>query len=129
VVEADEHEKGERRKLNFGHTFGHALEKLTGISHGKAIGVGMMMAAEASVKLGFLDAEDAEQLEKVIAGYQLPVQLKIDKTLLLQAMRKDKKREGEGVHLVLLKGLGNAFIHTVSYKQLEEIIYDMHCCQ
>jgi len=129
VVEADEHEKGERRKLNFGHTFGHALEKLTGISHGKAIGIGMMMAAEASVKLGFLDAEDAKRLEKVIAGYQLPVQLKIDKTMLLQAMRKDKKREGEGVHLVLLKGLGTAFIHTVSYKQLEEIIYDMHCCQ
>ena len=54
VVEQDEKEKGERRKLNFGHTFGHAIEKLTSISHGQAVAIGMKMAALTSVKKGLL---------------------------------------------------------------------------
>jgi 3-dehydroquinate synthase len=54
VVTRDEREKGERRKLNFGHTFGHAIEKLTGIPHGEAVGIGMVMAAALSVKKGLL---------------------------------------------------------------------------
>jgi 3-dehydroquinate synthase len=59
VVTRDEREKGERRKLNFGHTFGHAIEKLTGIPHGEAVGIGMVMAAALSVKKGLLSPVDA----------------------------------------------------------------------
>jgi 3-dehydroquinate synthase len=54
VVTRDEREHGERRKLNFGHTFGHALEKLTGIPHGEAVGIGMVLAAKLSVEKGLL---------------------------------------------------------------------------
>lgn len=125
VVEEDEREKGERRKLNFGHTFGHAIEKITSISHGQAVAIGMNMAAQASVKLGMLQAEEAERLKKLIVNMQLPFSLPLDKTELFNAMKKDKKREGEEIHLVLLKSIGEATIVNISYKELEEIINDM----
>jgi 3-dehydroquinate synthase len=125
VVEQDEREKGERRKLNFGHTFGHALEKLTKINHGKAIAIGMNMAAQASVKLGLLNSTEADRLKKLIENFQLPVSLSVDKTVLFNAMKKDKKREGSDIHLVLLKSLGNAEVVNINYKKLEEIVNDL----
>ena len=125
VVEQDEHEKDERRKLNFGHTFGHAIEKLTAINHGQAISIGMCMAADVSVKKGFLPQSDSEHLKKLIQNLQLPVTFPYDKSQLFNAMKKDKKREGKDIHLVLLKELGNAVVSNITYKELEEIIYDM----
>ena len=125
VVEQDEKEKGERRKLNFGHTFGHAIEKLTKINHGKAIAIGMNMAAQASVKLGLLKSIEADRLKKLIENFQLPVRLSVDKTVLFNAMKKDKKREGSDIHLVLLKNLGSAEVVNINYKKLEEIVNDL----
>jgi len=125
VVEQDEREKGERRKLNFGHTFGHAIEKLTAISHGQAVAIGMYMAAQASVKKGLLSSTEAERLKQLIENMQLPVSIDIDKEALFQAMKKDKKREGGNVHLVLLESLGNACVVNISYNELEEIINDL----
>ena len=127
VVEADEHEKGERRKLNFGHTFAHGLEKIMTISHGQAVAVGMVMAAEASVKKGLLKAEEALRLKTLIEKMQLPVTVSVDKNALFNAMKKDKKREGTGVHLILLKSIGNAEVVNISYNELEEIIHDLRC--
>ncbi len=127
VVEQDEHEKGERRKLNFGHTFGHAIEKLTSLSHGPAISIGMTMAAEASVKKGLLKNEEAERLKMLLQNMQLPVSLNIDKKAFFNAMKKDKKREGGNIHLILLKGLGNAIVENITYNELEEIINDLRC--
>jgi 3-dehydroquinate synthase len=127
VVEQDEREKGERRKLNFGHTFGHAIEKLVQINHGQAVAIGMCFAAKASVKKGLLKQEECNRLEKLIKNMQLPVALDIDSTNLFNAMKKDKKREGGEIHLVLLESLGNAVVLNFTYKELEEIIYDL-CC-
>lgn len=101
VVEADEREKGERRLLNFGHTFAHAIEKLTGILHGEAVSVGMVLASRVSVNLGMLTELEANRIEQVLLAYQLPVKPNIDIALLFNAMKKDKKREGEEIHLVL----------------------------
>lgn len=125
VVEQDEREKGNRRLLNFGHTFGHAIEKLTSLSHGKAIAIGMTMAAQASVKKGLLNPNSLERLKLLIENMQLPASVNIDKKALLDAMKKDKKREGGEVHLVLLKDIGNAVITNINYKELEEIINDL----
>jgi glycosyltransferase involved in cell wall biosynthesis len=69
----DEREHGERRKLNFGHTFGHALEKLTGIAHGEAVGIGMVIAAKLSVEKGLLASNEARRLERIVHSYGLPV--------------------------------------------------------
>jgi 3-dehydroquinate synthase len=125
VVEQDEHEKGERRKLNFGHTFGHAIEKLTQLPHGQAIAIGMNMAAKASVKKGLLKKEDAERIKNLCKNFQLPYSIDIDKISLFNAMKKDKKREGEGLHLVLLEAIGKAVVLNVTYKELEDIINDL----
>jgi 3-dehydroquinate synthase len=125
VVEQDEKEKGERRKLNYGHTFGHAIEKLTRLSHGKAIAIGMYLAAQASVKMGMLALTDLSRLKLLIENFQLPVKLKIDKTALFNAMKKDKKREGNEIHLVLLNGIGNAEVININYKVLEDIVNDL----
>ncbi|MCK5059043.1 MAG: 3-dehydroquinate synthase, partial [Candidatus Aminicenantes bacterium] len=116
-------EKGERRKLNFGHTFGHAIEKTTGISHGEAVSVGMVFAANLSVKRGLLDKEEAGRLLQLLGKVKLPTQISFDKDKVIDALKKDKKREGAGIHFVLLKRLGRAIVEEIAIGELEELIY------
>jgi 3-dehydroquinate synthase len=125
VVQNDEKEKGERRILNFGHTFAHSIEKNLGILHGEAVSIGMVLASKASVKLGLLSQQEAFRIEKVLIAYQLPVKLNLDKSKVFDALLKDKKREGDYINLVLLKGLGNAIVQKVSIKDMEDIVNDL----
>lgn len=127
VVEQDEREKGERRKLNFGHTFGHAIEKLTSLNHGKSVAIGMCLAARLSVVKSKLSDFEAKRLAKLIENMKLPVSLDLNMNKLFDAMKKDKKREGGDIHLVLLEGLGNAVVENFNYKYLEGIINDLYC--
>ena len=126
VVEEDEREKGERRKLNFGHTFAHAIEKQTGMLHGEAVSIGMVLAAELSVKLGLLTFEEKNRITKLLKNLRLPVSINTDLMTLFKAMKQDKKREGDSIHLVLLEKIGSAVIKKVSYRQLESMIHDLH---
>ncbi|GAB6905384.1 3-dehydroquinate synthase [Desulfosarcina cetonica] len=121
VVSRDEREHGERRKLNFGHTFGHALEKLTGMPHGEAVGIGMVLAVQLSVQMGFLPADAARRLERLIDSYGLPVRPPVDMTAMLTAMKKDKKREGQGIHFVFLDALGSARVEEVAFDDLRRL--------
>ncbi|HEY4786318.1 MAG TPA: 3-dehydroquinate synthase [Bacteroidales bacterium] len=125
VVQKDEKEKGERRILNFGHTFAHSIEKNLGILHGEAVSIGMVLAAKTSVKLGALMQVEADRLEKLLIAYKLPVKLNLDKSKVFDALLKDKKREGDFINLVLINGLGNAIIQKVSIKDMEEIVNDL----
>jgi 3-dehydroquinate synthase len=125
IVMQDEREQNERRKLNYGHTFAHAIEKLTTFNHGQAVSIGMILAAEVSVKKNLLSQTEAERLKKLIADVGLPIAIKIKPKQLFEAMKKDKKREREGIHLILLKGLGNAVVINMSYNELEETINDL----
>lgn len=118
VVTRDEREHGERRKLNFGHTFGHAIEKLTGIPHGEAVGIGMVLAANLSVEKGMLARNDANRLEKIIHSFGLPVHPPVDVSSMLTAMRKDKKREGDRIHFVFLDALGSACVEEIEFEEL-----------
>jgi 3-dehydroquinate synthase len=118
VVTRDEREHGERRKLNFGHTFGHALEKLTGIPHGEAVGIGMVLAANLSVEQGLLPKSAADRLERIIHSYGLPVRAPVDVASMLAAMRKDKKREGDRIHFVFLDALGSACVQETGFDAL-----------
>ena len=124
VVEADEKEKGERRLLNFGHTFAHAIEKNTGLLHGMAVSIGMVIAAKLSEKLGFAE-NISERIIKVLKAYGLPVVPNTDIADLFEAMKQDKKREGDSIHMVLLSEIGNAFTHKVKYTELEKLIHDL----
>jgi 3-dehydroquinate synthase len=123
MVNRDEKERGERRKLNFGHTFGHGVEKTTGISHGEAVGIGMIFAANLSVKKGLLSREEADRLTQLLKKVNLPTKIRFDKKKIIDALRKDKKREGEDIHFVLLKALGEAVIEEISIEKLEELVH------
>jgi 3-dehydroquinate synthase len=102
VVQADELEKGERRLLNFGHTWGHAIEKVSKVAHGQAVAVGMVFAANLSVVQGFLDPEERDKIMDLLQSYGLAVFAEIDNQLVFDAMLKDKKRDNQNIHFVLL---------------------------
>lgn len=125
IVSLDEKEKGERRKLNFGHTIGHAIEKTTGIPHGEAISIGMVVAARLSVKKGLLGEEDASRIEALLGDAGLPVKIDAEKEAILDAIRKDKKREGGKINFVLLRGIGEAVVEEIGIDELEEVANDM----
>ena len=114
VVAADERETGLRAILNFGHTFGHAIETGVGYGkwlHGEAVATGMVMAAELSVRTGTLGREDADRVTALIARAGLPVrgpELPIER--YLELMQVDKKAADGKVRFVLLDGLGRAVL-------------------
>lgn len=121
VVEADERETGERRKLNLGHTFGHAIEKHGKLLHGEAVSVGMVIAANMSLKLGFLTSEQLARITDLLKALKLPVATDIPKESLLEAIGKDKKKQGAGLHFVLNKGIGAAEVRKLSYEEIAAI--------
>ena len=122
VVNLDEREKGERRRLNFGHTIGHAVEKITGLTHGEAISAGMCAAARISEKKGLLSGEARERVERILGNMKLPTKISADMEMVLEAMTKDKKREGESIHFVLLNGIGDAVIEEITIKELKRLL-------
>jgi 3-dehydroquinate synthase len=122
IVGRDETEKGERRKLNFGHTFGHAVEKTTGLPHGMAVSIGMMTAAKLSAAKGMLDAADVARIENLLARFSLPTRLDFDADRLMDAMARDKKREGDHIHFVLLSAIGKAVIAPITLTELSAVL-------
>ena len=114
VVAADEREAGRRAILNFGHTFGHAIERSTGYGewlHGEAVAAGMLMAAE----LSDIAATDLVRLSKLLSAAGLPVEPPVlSAEQWLDAMGMDKKVQQNKLRFVLLKSLGDAFV-TASY--------------
>jgi 3-dehydroquinate synthase len=114
VVGQDERESGLRAILNFGHTFGHAIETGVGYGewlHGEAVGCGMLMAADLSVALGLLAASDAQRIERLVQRAGLPLRgPALGAGRYLELMGHDKKAEGGQVRFVLLDGLGHAVV-------------------
>ena len=120
IVAQDEKEKSVRAMLNFGHTFGHAIEKLTGYgnwTHGNAVAVGMVLAARLSEKMSLITPEDVQDIENILTASHLPISLpNMDPGELLAAMKSDKKVKDRNIQLVLLKSIGKAFL-TADYPQ------------
>jgi 3-dehydroquinate synthase len=113
IVARDEREQGERALLNFGHSFGHALETATGYQrwlHGEAVAIGMVLAARLSAQLGRAPPGDGERLSALLQAFGLPVALprELDADALLGPMRLDKKSRDGRLHLVLWRGIGRA---------------------
>jgi 3-dehydroquinate synthase len=122
VVRQDEREGGLRAILNFGHTFGHAIEAGLGYGqwlHGEAVGCGMVMAADLSHRLGLVDAVSVERLRKLVAAAGLPVSAPdLGTQRWLELMEVDKKNEGGAIKFILLKPLGSPSITTAPQEQL-----------
>lgn len=125
VVEQDEREKGERRVLNFGHTFAHALEKETGMPHGEAVSIGMVLASGLSVRLGLMKPGEDRKMIDILSQFGLPVVSPLPASVLADAMTHDKKREQSALHLVLLEQIGKAVTHTVQTENLKALLHDL----
>lgn len=121
IVKSDETEKNKRKLLNFGHTFAHAIEKTTGISHGKAVSIGMNIAAGISVSKKMLSKKSAERLSKLLSKYNLPISANLDKIAVLDAISKDKKRRNEEIDFVFLNNIGSAVIKPIEIKEIENL--------
>jgi 3-dehydroquinate synthase len=120
IVGRDEREAGERRKLNFGHTFGHALEKVCGLSHGEAVSVGMALAAAVSVQRGRLAAPAYDRIIRLLTFLRLPCTTRVDLGRVLDAVLKDKKRDADWIHFVMLEDIGRAVVAGIPLAELRE---------
>jgi 3-dehydroquinate synthase len=112
VVEVDPYEHGIRAHLNLGHTFGHAIEKVTHfeIPHGEAVAIGLMKAALLSQKLGMIDGDLVGQIQSILQQIGLPTDIDLDPETWYAAMSTDKKWKAGRSRFVLLKGLGEATV-------------------
>lgn len=124
VVENDEKEHGERALLNFGHTCGHAIEKLwrfETVSHGEAVGIGMVMIADAGEKNNITAPGTRDRIIKVLEKNNLKISDIHSTAEIVGAMSADKKRTGNGIKLVMLRNIGDSFINPVSNDELNNI--------
>jgi 3-dehydroquinate synthase len=121
VVQSDEFEKGERKLLNFGHTLGHAIENEYQLMHGHAISIGMAAAATISEEINNFPSVEKAFLIEVLEKYQLPVRFSYDKTKAFEVLQKDKKKEQDFIHYILLNRLGEAVSVPISFVQLQDL--------
>ncbi len=122
IVNRDELEKGERRKLNFGHTYGHAVEKTTPLAHGEAVSVGMVFAAKLSVEQGLFAQTECDRLIALLKALEMPTEVEVSSEAAIDALLRDKKRTGDTVHFVLLEKIGQAVVKEMAINELVEVI-------
>jgi 3-dehydroquinate synthase len=131
VVGQDEREGGIRAILNFGHTFGHAIEAGLGFGvwlHGEAVGCGMVMAAHLSQRLGLVDAAFTQRLTALIAHAGLPtVGPNLGAEAYLHHMRVDKKAEAGDIRFVLIDKPGSAVVRGAPDALVREVL--QACCR
>jgi 3-dehydroquinate synthase len=129
IVGADPEESGERKKLNFGHTLGHALEKAVGLPHGQAVAIGMTFAVRLSAARGLLPEKEARRVETILERLRPPAAPAPDLDLVLKAVLKDKKRRGPDIDVVLLERIGKAGIVKIPIQEMENVLHDLcqHC--
>ncbi len=123
IVARDEKESGERALLNLGHTFGHAIEALTGYDrwlHGEAVGCGLCLAADLSRRLGLLEAADVARIEAAVAAAGLPARIEgLSLAAAVESMRGDKKAEAGEIRFIVLERIGRAIQRTVPSDALQ----------
>ncbi len=127
VVAADEFETtGKRAVLNLGHTFGHAIEALSGYGvfrHGEAVALGMVMAARFSVRIGLCAEGAASRIEALISALGLPVEApSIDAGSFIESMKHDKKVTGGRLRFILVREIGSVELRDVTEGELEEFL-------
>lgn len=131
IVAADEKESGQRALLNLGHTFGHAIETGMGYGewlHGEAVATGMVLAAELSAQLGWIDASAVERIRALLLKANLPVQAPtaLSSEQFLELMAVDKKVLDGKLRLVLMRGLGESLITSEASTAAIKKVLDAH---
>ena len=121
LVEEDTGDTGRRMILNFGHTFGHALEKLHDfkvLSHGEAVGIGMVMACRAGEALGVTESGTAERVAKLLEQYGLPTSDSFTNEQVIEATALDKKSDGDILRAVLIPEVGDSIVYPIKREEL-----------
>jgi shikimate kinase / 3-dehydroquinate synthase len=121
IVSNDEFEKGERRLLNFGHTLGHAIENMYKLSHGNAVGIGMVAACIISEEVNNFPAKEKIRVTQLLKKYHLAVDLKYDKEKIWEVLLLDKKKSGNKMNFVLLNSIGDGVVQSIPLIQLQEL--------
>lgn len=125
IVSRDEFDNGERQLLNFGHTIGHALEKVSDykIGHGQAVGMGMAMMTDLCEKLGICPSGTKNRLIDVLQKFDLPYSIDFTAKAISDAMVMDKKRRGDEITLILAEKIGNCFYKNYPISEVEGLIH------
>ena len=124
VVERDEKEAGERALLNFGHTCGHSIEKLSnfsGVSHGEAVGIGMVMISKAGEKAGVTEKGTADKIAVLLKKYGLKTETDLPVSEIVLNMAFDKKRTSGGIKLIMLRSIGDSFIEPMPMEGVKSL--------
>lgn len=123
-VTEDEFDTGLRRMLNLGHTVGHAVEKCSdyGISHGRAVAIGMAIVARACAENALCPASCRDGILRGLEALRLPTQTEFSSAELLEPMLSDKKRNGGKISLIIPRSVSHCEIHTIPVEELENFV-------
>jgi len=124
-IEQDEYDRGKRRELNFGHTWGHAVEGVTGVHHGLAVAIGMAFATRLAVHLGICQPEVDERLRQLLTQAGLPTETKALPWVLYDALLRDKKRDADSINFVLPERIGSVVIQRIPLATLKDYIHSV----
>jgi 3-dehydroquinate synthase len=122
TVAEDEHEKGIRKLLNFGHTAGHAIETTYGLPHGAAVGIGMVIAATMSVEKCGLPHDVPAKMKDLLCRYGLPDSHAIDTDKIMALLKADKKRTQQHIDYILLEQIGKGVICPLTFPEIESAL-------
>lgn len=124
VVAADEHERGDRKLLNFGHTAGHAIETLCSLPHGCAVAIGMIIACLVSEKVMALSPGVIAQLRFLLQRYYLPVRQPVNVPEVMTLLKSDKKRVDDMIDFIVLAAAGHGVIRTLTFDSIEKALLE-----
>ncbi len=123
IVEQDEREAGERRKLNLGQTFAHAIEKSSNLmNHGEAVAVGTNIVTDIALKLGIVDASTAERIKALHLQMGFDLTSPVEPRKLLKAITHDKKAEAGYIYMVLPRAIGECEVRKMTFAELDELV-------
>lgn len=125
IVEQDEFDTGLRGLLNFGHTMGHAIEQYYGFStftHGEGVGIGMYQLTLRTEAMGITSAGSAARIKAALEKYSLPTEPGVAKALLLEGMKRDKKKNGNSITIIILETIGKAVLKKLEWQEVPEYL-------
>ena len=131
IVEEDEFDQGQRMLLNFGHTFGHAIETqyhFDTYTHGMAVGIGMMKITRLSERYGITAPGTTDRLKQCLQQYELPTDAVISNEDLIRNSLVDKKASGNSIHIILARSVGDSFILKLSKDEYKKFVCGGYQC-
>ena len=122
IVNEDEFERSSRKKLNLGHTYGHAVESLTGISHGEAVAQGLIFDVKLSHHLGRCDSTTADRIMNILSKLDLSLNNSCTREEILKLIKNDKKKKSASVDYIFIRKIGQCEIENIPFEVLDDFM-------